>query len=195
VTAILKKTLTLSVISDEPHKFNHNAMKMDTHNGQLFLISIDNDRAHWAHHDNSHTTLSAHEKPACDRQPNRSKFTCHHFGQERDGKKLAMRHLASFLGSACLFPRSVASRLKHYSNDEQLQPSLAVQRYISAQHKQALLASDAKHFKESSMSDVFTYNRWNATVIDLRVKFLAETLHRCISTYGYGQVVVGLADQ
>ena len=171
-------------------------MTMDTYNGDLFLVSIDNDRAHWLEHKKDHEHLGHGEQPACNRSPHHSKFTCHHFGQTRAHVKIEMRHLASYLQSACIFPRSVASRLKHFAagvdgSDSKLRPSAAVHNYINMQHDLAMRSPDAHHFEANTHTDVFTYNRWNDTALDMRVRFMAKMLKRCIDTYGYSGVVFG----
>lgn len=189
----VRLALALFVL-DEPHSFNHNTFTLASgrRDGTWeFLIGIDNDRAHWQRFSGSHLRLSTGELPACNRTDAEPRFSCLNFGRRHD--KVEMRHLVSLFETACVFPRDVAERLEQVAaaamppsaivHDYLIDQLLVARRLLHEPLPATELTSDWPEAAPLSMA------RWNATVFDLRVRFLASTVDKCVARFGRDKVL------
>jgi hypothetical protein len=187
---------------DLPHKYNHNIMTLVpevVRRGSepwQFLVGIDNDRAHWLRFTDSQVQLSPaqHEVPVCNRTETGDRFRCEHYGQGRVMSKVEMRHLASFLGSACVFPRDIAERIEAIVASG-VRPSQLVHEYIVEQlvvsRRLAGEHGDDPHLRASLWPEqsAFAMDRWNSTVFDLRMRHIHKILTGCIERFGRERVL------
>jgi hypothetical protein len=190
-------------MTDLPHKYNHNIMTLApsvVRRGGAerweFLVGIDNDRAHWVRFTDSQVQLSAaqNEVPACNRTTTSDTFRCDHYGQNRTMSKVEMRHLASWLGSACVFPRDVAERVEAIEASG-VRPSQLVREYLVEQltvsRRLVGELDDEPHLRASLWPEQspFAMDRWNDTVFDLRFRHVHRILTECVARFGRERVL------
>jgi hypothetical protein len=191
-------------LTGQPHKMNHNLYTVvDPLTDQLFFLGLDNDRASFTPpeaDDASERCKFADNVPACNRSVLHSQFSCSRFGVGHANcltstsgdsdldflTKISMQHLQSFIRTACIFPKTLASKIKRFAEEGKNEsPSQLVENYVNEQTKEAQLDADPK---------IFSFQFWSPSVLDERVRFLSKTLHTCARTYGYSNVIFGGGD-
>lgn len=193
------RTVISLYLTGQPHKFNHNVYGVPaaSNSTDVFLISLDNDRAAWELPDDSERYKFDRNLPACDRAPGKAKFKCSQFsvGRVHEGghqvlTKISMLHLESFISTACIFPRTLSSRIRRFSEGtNDTTPSQLIKHFVAESLQNATASAQAQRD-----ANIFHYFRWSSKVFDDRVVFLAAALHSCIERYTYTYTVFGLED-
>jgi hypothetical protein len=184
-------------LTGQPHKFNHNVFRVPSPvNNDLFLVSLDNDRAAWVPNEASEDAKFDPKWPACNRSPDHTTFHCHNFAlgnTHQNLSKISMKHLESFFNTACIFPRTLSSRIRRFADEVEskdskvARPSALVKAYVDDSLAHATRSSNQD-------ADIFAYAKWNANILDQRVTFLAKALHNCLKKYGYSKTIFGLEE-
>jgi hypothetical protein len=183
-------------LTGQPHKFNHNVFQVPNPvNSDIFLVSLDNDRASWQPNEASEDRKFDPKYPSCNRSPDHVTFHCHNFGlgaNHQNLSKISMKHLESLLSTACIFPRTLSSRIRRFADEAEtsksaVKPSSLVKAYVDDSLAHASRSSNQD-------ADIFAYAEWDADILDARVKFLAKTLHACLKKYGYSKTIFGIEE-